>query len=349
MKRTHHVLAVLLAAFLFAGCSSEKQPAEPAEPADSVPDAPAAVEEATPAEEPEEPAEPAAPATAASAPDADAVVTPEQLKAALKEKNPNFTGEALTRLGAQGIDAVGINDPAIEDISPLKGLPLVIVDLHDSHVTSIDALAGMTIQQIDLSNTGVSDVSVLSEMPLVNAYFNGCPIKAAPKLTGAPADCFDFTDTPLEDLSGLAGATVTNLYLVHTKVKDLAPLKNARIQSIWLNDAPVEDCSPLAFLPAVSVTLEGTKVSDISCFKSHPTLQRLHIGETEVTDLTPVQWMPGLTRLIFTPNRIKTGIEYARRLPDLREIGTAFGTPQDEGKMWSPDQFWAKYDAGEFD
>ena len=159
----------------------------------------------------------------------------------------------------------------------------------------------------------------------------------------------DFSDTPLENVEGLKGAPLTSLRLVNTKIKDIEPLRGGRLQSIWLNNAPLDDCSPLASNPLVSVTLAGTKVSDISCFKGHPTLQRLHIGETEVTDLTPLQTMGGLTRLIFTPNRIKTGIEYARQMPSIREIGTAFGTPEDEGKMFPPNVFWQMYDEGKFD
>ena len=159
----------------------------------------------------------------------------------------------------------------------------------------------------------------------------------------------DFSDTPLENVEGLKGAPMTSLYLVNTKVKDIEPLRGGRLQSVWLNNAPLEDCSPLASNPLVSVTLAGTKVSDISCFKGHPTLQRLHIGETEVTDLTPLQSMDGLTRLIFTPNRIKKGIEYARRMPSIQEIGTAFGTPEAEGKMFPPNVFWPMYDEGKFD
>ena len=57
----------------------------------------------------------------------------------------------------------------------------------------------------------------------------------------------------------------------------------------------------------------------------------------------------GLTRLIFTPSRIKKGIDYAREMPSIREIGTAFGTPGDEGKMHPPHIFWQMYDEGKFD
>ena len=68
-----------------------------------------------------------------------------------------------------------------------------------------------------------------------------------------------------------------------------------------------------------------------------------------MTDLTPLRFNQGLTRLVFTPNRIKEGIDYARALPNVREIGLAFGVPGEPNQMWPPNVFWPMYDSGEFD
>ncbi len=340
LKRIALAVLVLLATAFLTGCGSRSSQPEAART--PVPgSSPGVGEQVDPG-----------PETAAVAPDtvkpAGAALSPDQLKAALKEKNPDFKGELFVNMGPQGIAELGINDPALVDISPLAGLSLYTLDLRDSHVTDIRPLQGMKITRIDLSGTGVSDVSVLSGMPLQVALFNNSRVKAAPSLDGASLEVMDFSDTPLEDIRGLRGAAIGELYLVNTRVKDLEPLRGGRLQAIWLNNAPVEDCSPLGSNPLVSVTLAGTRVSDISCFKGHASLERLHIGGTEVTDLGPLQWMDGLTRLVFTPNRIKTGIQYARRMSSIREIGTAFGMPGDEGNMFSPDQFWQMYDEGKF-
>ncbi len=341
MKRFVFAFLVLCSAALLTSCSSEKPKPDAAE-------TPETRSSQVDADEAVTSADSGTVSAAKRAESAGEPVTPEQLQAALREKNPEFRGEVLTKMGPKGIAELGINDPKLEDISPLAGLPLYTLDLHDSHVTDIRPLAGMQLGRIDLSNTGVSDISVLSGMPLELALFNKSRVKAVPSLAGTSLEVMDFSDTPLEDIGGLRGATIGELYLVNTKVRDLEPLRNGRLQAIWLNNAPVADCSPLASNPVITVTLAGTKVSDIRCFKGHPTLQRLHIAETEVTDLAPLEWMDGLTRLIFTPNRVKTGIEYARQMSSIREIGTAFGMPGDEGKTFSPDVFWQMYDEGKF-
>jgi Leucine-rich repeat (LRR) protein len=121
-------------------------------------------------------------------------------------------------------------------------------------------------------------------------------------------------------------------------VTDLSPLEGMPLQMLWLNGTPVRDITPLRGLPLVSLTLADTKVADISPLKGHP-MQRLHIAGTEVTDLSPLQWMQ-LTRLVFTPSRIKTGLEYARNMKSLEEIGVDFN------ERMRPAEFWRQYDAG---
>jgi hypothetical protein len=113
------------------------------------------------------------------------------------------------------------------------------------------------------------------------------------------------------------------------------------LQMLWLSHTQVSDLSPLAGSPIVSITLEGTPVKDVAWASTMPSLQRLHIAQTAVTDLSPLKDLP-LTRLIFTPARIRTGIMEARRLGAMREIG-----PTLEAKM-DPVGFWQAYDQGAF-
>ena len=49
-----------------------------------------------------------------------------------------------------------------------------------------------------------------------------------------------------------------------------------------------------------------------------------------------------LKRLIFTPRKITKGIEHARNMKSIEEIGTQF---ENRGP---PSPFWKLYDAGEY-
>ena len=96
-------------------------------------------------------------------------------------------------------------------------------------------------------------------------------------------------------------------------------------------------------MPLVSLTLEDTKVSDLSPLARHP-MERLHIAGTEVTDLTPLGTMR-LKRLIFTPGKIKQGLDVVRQMDTLEELGTTFRDTFDN--RMPPQTFWELFDKGE--
>jgi internalin A len=170
-----------------------------------------------------------------------------------------------------------------------------------------------------LENTGVESLRELREAKLVELRLNGSPVLS---------------------LDGLQGQPLEMLYAVGTRISDIEPLRKSNLRQLWLSESPVADLSPLAGLPLESLTVHRTLVNDLSFVRKLPVIQRLHIGETLIDDLTPLEGLR-LTRLVFTPSRIKRGIEVARRLSNLREIGVAFDDQRQE--LMPPGQFWAQY------
>ncbi len=331
------LIFVTLAASMFVawlGCSQKTQQESAEKSASAKESAESAKSDgqpkgSTPREAGKEPAEPAKPdePAEAAAPKPSPITTKEQLEAALREKNPKFKGEVGVRGDGQRIMVVGINDPAIKDISPLAGMPLVMLDLAQCQVTDVGPLKDMRLEECYLEGNPVRDISVLRGMPLVKFYAS---------------------NTKIDDIGPLKGARfLQELNLIETAVADLEPLRGMpQLQMLWLTGCPVSDVGPLKDVPSlVSVTLAGTRVSDLGPFRNHP-LQRLHIAGTQVTDLSPLEAMR-LTRLIFTPGKITKGIEFAREMPTLREIDVAF-PPPGGGRPMSPAMFWEKYDAGGF-
>jgi Leucine-rich repeat (LRR) protein len=124
---------------------------------------------------------------------------------------------------------------------------------------------------------------------------------------------------PLADLSPLEGMPLTDLYCGGTKILDLSPLKGIRLTRLWCQDTPVSGLSPLRGMSLNALDCSGTRVDDFS----------------------PLEGM-SLTDVCFTPRRIKTGMDVIRQMKSVRNIGIAWQ------KRISPDEFWKKYDAGEF-
>jgi internalin A len=322
LKRIAILATTVLTLFLLWGCGGETEQSPAGQSAEAESQTIPGPDEGTSRVAPEGDARPAGQGSPPA-------MTQAQLKAALKAKNPGFAGEIGVLTEGPNIVRFEAHDPAIEDISPLAGLPLELLDLAKCHVTDISALQGMPLAVLYLEDTGVRDLSVLEGMPLMEVRLN---------------------NTPVDDISPLKGAPLQRLYLAGTQVTELGPLGGARyLDSLWLNDTPVSDITPLQSLPRlVSLTLAGTKVSDISPLKGLG-LRRLHIARSDVTDLTPLQWLQ-LERLVFTPGKIEKGIEYAENMRSIREIGTDFGE-EDRGRpdnMMRPPQFWELYHAGKF-
>jgi hypothetical protein len=80
------------------------------------------------------------------------------------------------------------------DLTPLAGLPLVGLDLHDTAVRDLQPLRGMPLQELDLSNTPVVTFDALAGMPLRELRAYG--------LRKIPADLF--THCPTLSVVGLS-------------------------------------------------------------------------------------------------------------------------------------------------
>ena len=164
----------------------------------------------------------------------------------------------------------------------------------------------------------------------------GTPVTEVGPLQGMPLQKLWLNRTQVSNLNPLAGMPLRELNLLETSVEDLSPLQGMPLEMLWLNDTPVTDIDSLSGMPLLSLTLKGTAVKDLTVVRQLPRLERLHAGDTRVTDLTPLKDLH-LTRLIFTPGRIQNGLEEIRQMETLREIGTTF-----EDRM-PPAEFWEKY------
>lgn len=287
--------------------------------------------------------------------------TEEKLHAALREKNIHYTSAGQFTFDEQGrIVSAVLAQTNVSDISPLKGQPIVQLSISATRVQKLDALAGMPLEVLEAAETNVSDLSPLKGAPLRAMDLFKTRVSDLSPLNGAPLEVLLLDETLVADLSplkdaklvrlrlnstkvssieALKGMPLEHLNLFQTKVSDLSPLKGAPLSEVWLNETPVEDISALRGAPLITLTLHRTPVRELGPLADCTTLERLHIGETEVTDLGPVLNLP-LTRLIFTPSKITRGLQEIRGVETIREIGTTL-----EGKM-SPLEFWPLYDEG---
>jgi internalin A len=200
---------------------------------------------------------------------------------------------------------------------------------------------GQSLVALDLRDTGVADISPLAGLPLVVFFAENTKVTDLAPLKGMRLVQLSLSDTPVEYLGPLRGMPLQEVRLVNTRVRDVSPLQGAPLRELWLNNSPVEEIGALTGAPLISLTIEKTKVRDLAVVQRLPLLERLNLIDAPVTDLSPVAGLR-LTRLVFTPGAITKGLDAARSLPALREIGPSLE------QMGSPQAFWAAYDAGTF-
>ncbi len=147
----------------------------------------------------------------------------------------------------------------------------------------------------------------------------------------------------LSDLSPLKGMLLGSLVVAQTKVSDLSALNGMSLSFFSFSSTLVSDISPLTGMPLNFVSFTQTKVADLSPLSgSGMSLVRLSLSETPVSDLSPLEGMMKLTHLTFTPKNITHGIDVIRNMKTIERIGTL------EWADLPPEEFWKKYDAGEF-
>lgn len=144
----------------------------------------------------------------------------------------------------------------------------------------------------------------------------------------------------LSDLSPLRGMELTTLHCGWTQVGDLAPVQGMPLTSITIFATSVAELWPLRGMKLEIVDLAGCQVADLSPLKDMP-LKSFNCIESAISDLSPLAGMK-LTELTFSPAKITKGIEIIRKMESLKTIVTP------DGKKLPADEFWKKYDAGEF-
>ncbi|MFM7058055.1 MAG: leucine-rich repeat domain-containing protein [Planctomycetota bacterium] len=241
-------------------------------------------------------------------------VTPEELKRQLNCWQAEFV------MQGNEIREASLYQSGVRSIAPLKGLPLIALDLGMTQVADLAPLAGMPLQRLDLENTPISDISLLHGMPL---------------------SVLKMQNTRVTSFSPLEGLPLTQLNLLGLPFSDehLPLLQNAPLQTVWLAGTLVTDLSGLPVTKLESLDIARTKVSSIVPLAAATRLKRLNIADTSVTDLTPLATLR-LQRITLSPATITAGMDTLRSMTSLTQIQTDINEPLNAA------DFWQRFDLG---
>ncbi len=146
--------------------------------------------------------------------------------------------------------------------------------------------------------------------------------------------------SPVRALAGLRSLRLNGSLAGRGSLSDLSPLRGMKLGQLVCGATKVSNLSPLQGMPLAVFFCGDTQVADLSPLRGLP-LTRLSCHHTQVSDLSPLEGM-ALTEIALTPTNITKGLNLIRQMKSLKTIGTAYG------ENLPPDEFWKKYDAGEF-
>jgi len=173
-------------------------------------------------------------------------LTDEQFHQRLRAANPGYAGRAQIQRQQGRIVAVGLREANVSDLSPLRGLPLQLLDLTATQVSDLSPLSGMRLVRLALGGTKVQDLSPLKGMPLT---------------------VLDLLQTPVQDLSPLQGIELTELYLDNTQIDSLEALRGMELTKLYINNTAVSDLAPLQGMPLTELNAVGCDIRDLSPLK----------------------------------------------------------------------------------
>lgn len=228
--------------------------------------------------------------------------------------------KTLEPLAGQPLRQLDIAATSIADLAPLKGMPLRSLDASETMVSSLQVIATLPLlEELYLEKAQVSDLTPLREHSLKKLWLSHCPVT---------------------DLRALSGRQFEELNLCNIPCSDFSPLADCSIGTLWLRETAFNDLKPLADQSLISLDLQGTQVDDLSILQDMNSLQRLNIAKTNVSDLRPLAGLK-LTRLIFSSEKIKEGLDVVRAMKSLRELDVSF---EGNSPAMTPSEFWERFD-----
>jgi Leucine-rich repeat (LRR) protein len=178
----------------------------------------------------------------------------DQVKAVaarLREHNPDFTAAPKAQVQDGVVFEIELLSDDVTDLRPLQALSgLNRLSCTGSapgkgKLEDLGPLRGLSLSVLDCGNTRVSDLSPLKDMPLVFLGISGTQVRDLSPLEGSPLLALSCSGTHITDLSALAGLPLSSLDAADTPVTDLSPLARLPLQSISCEVVPTRDAELL--------------------------------------------------------------------------------------------------------
>lgn len=202
----------------------------------------------------------------------------------------------------------------VDDLFPLRSLPLWKLHLWNTNVTNVDVLAQIpSLREVSLFSERLNDLSALKGLKLISLDLS-CGVTNLDFMKGMPLKNVGlYACSNLAEISAIASVTnLRSLELRNTKVADLSPLKNLNLRWLDISGTAVTNLSPLNGMPLKTFFMDDTSVQDLKPLAGMP-LEWISLKRTPVTDLSPLLDSP-ITSISVDWAAIKIGRELKEKV-----------------------------------
>lgn len=120
----------------------------------------------------------------------------------------------------------------LQELSPLQGLKLQVMNCVYTQVEDLSPLRGMPLRVIHCGRTQVTDLSPLKDMTLTHVSCPETKVRNLSPLKDMKLTLLLCQDTLISDLSPLTGMPLTEIFFFHTNVRDLTPLQGMHLTNL---------------------------------------------------------------------------------------------------------------------
>lgn len=178
---------------------------------------------------------------------------------------------------------LGIYGAHISDLTPLAALPkLSRIALGENDITDCTPLGGMaSLRYVHLFHNPLLDASALAELPNLFSLELGL--------------CDSYDPAFLAHVQNLDCLGVGNL------TESYRQLAGKRIRELWLSYSGISDLSAISQVRGLEyLVLSDTPLASLNGIETHTQLKTLELGNTAVSDLTPLLALPALERVTIS-------------------------------------------------
>ncbi|MBM4041706.1 MAG: DUF1080 domain-containing protein, partial [Planctomycetes bacterium] len=277
--------------------------------------------------------------------------TPEEvLHAALKGKNPDYTGQGKWKAVGANLEDMVLKGCNVADLSPLKGMKITgQLDCAQNRIRDLGPLAGMPLSHLVCSQNQIADLSPLKGMGLLVLSCAANQVADLAPLDGMKLQWLDCAGNRVRDIAPLKGMPLERLDCGGNQLADLSPILALKeLRHLDCSRNPIAALPPLKGTSLVFLECSGTRVTDLSPLAGSQ-LKALGISGLEVADLSVLRDIP-LIRLAFSPGKVKgdpstslrAGLAVLRQHRTLRFLGLDCAWQEAQTPV---QEFWEQWDA----